>query len=183
MCNLVALSFGNDPIRSMLTIVAGQGRGVRNKVRQQGMRRCRFESWSVLALVLLVGCGTSTEGPQKYPVSGTVLINDQPAERVAVQFHHLDVGVPGNLRYPTAVTDAAGRFTLSSNGDRDGAVAGDYVVTFVWLSSADIDARDRLGGALSKPEASEFRVSVPIAGDQLPPFSLNVPEASIRQIR
>ncbi len=137
----------------------------------------------MLVLVSLVGCGASMEGPQKYPVSGTVLINGQPREQVAVQFHHLDDSVSGNLRFPTAVTDTSGRFELSSTGDRDGAVAGDYVVTFAWLSSADIDARDLLGGALSKPEASEFRVSVPIEGDELPPFALNVPESSIGHIR
>ncbi len=130
-----------------------------------------LERWFACVCVTLLGCGVSPDGPQKYPVSGTVLINGQPMERVAVQFHHLDVSVPGNLRFPTAVTDALGRFELSSTGDRDGAVAGDYLVTFAWLSSADIDARDLLGGALSKPEASEFRVSVPIEGNDLPPFA------------
>ena len=143
------------------------------------MRRRVFERWFACLCVTLLGCGASPDGPQKYPVSGTVLINGQAMERVAVQFHHLDASVTGNLRFPTAVTDASGRFELSSTGDRDGAVAGDYAVTFAWLSSADIDARDRLQGALSKPEASEYRVSVPVEGNELPPFSLNVPEASI----
>lgn len=132
-------------------------------------------------VVLALGCGPASTGPQKFPVTGTVLINGKPAERVAVQFHHSNSSTPGNLRYPTAVTDGEGRFQLSSEGEADGAVEGEYTVTFTWLSSPDLDAFDMLQGALSDPQKSSHRVKVPVEQETLEPFSLTIPETQIRR--
>lgn len=123
-------------------------------------------------LVALAGCGKG--GPALQPVRGTVLVNGQPAERVAVSFQHADPSVKGNAAHPCAVTDATGAFRLSTNKDGDGAVEGEYVVTFTWWSDPDPDrARDLLAGSYSDANTSTFRVKVAGRGTtKLPPFEL-----------
>lgn len=133
-----------------------------------------------MMLGALSGCG-SPDGPRKYPVRGVVEINGSPAQQVAVTFHHEQTETPGNLRYPSAVTDANGKFVLSSEGDRDGAVEGKYKVTFAWMSSPELDAFDMLGGKFSKPESSQFTAQVPVEAEDFPPFRLVVPESEIRR--
>ena len=134
---------------------------------------------AVVALVLATGCGSRE--PAKHPVSGVVLVNGKPAARVTVSLEHTSPAVRGNARHPVAVTDEAGRFTLSTDGHGDGAVAGDYVVTFAWLSAQDpFAAYDRLGGAFADPKASQYRITVPPpGGGELEPFRLTISERKL----
>jgi hypothetical protein len=73
------------------------------------------------ALVTLVGCRQS----ETVPVTGTVTLNGQPAADAEVIF------TPSKGRVASGATDAAGRFTLSTNQPGDGAVPGDHKVTVV----------------------------------------------------
>ena len=130
-----------------------------------------------------VGCGHSDTGPETFQVTGVVHINGKPAERVAVLFHHADSAMPSSYRYPTGVTNSEGVFNLSSMGDRDGAVAGKYAVTFTWLSSGELDAFDMLNGAFSNPEGSSFQVQVPLTDPTSLTLEITVPEEKLRQTR
>ena len=135
-----------------------------------------------LGVVLGVsGCSGGKEGPQKYPVAGRFLINGEPAEQVAVTFHHADGEKAGEHRFAAAVTDGDGRFELSTSGDKDGAVEGVYRVTFAWLSSKELDAFDMLSGAYADPAATPLTASVPLSGAELQPFELTIPENRIRR--
>ncbi|AWM39998.1 hypothetical protein GobsT_15970 [Gemmata obscuriglobus] len=129
--------------------------------------------WACSAL----GCGSS--GPEKFPVIGTVTVNGKPAPLVRVQFRHADQSLPGNLKTPVGMTDESGTFHLSTTGDKDGAVAGEYTVTFEWMSGNDLGAWDKLGGKFAKPETSTFKVRVDPKANALPPFEITVPEAAI----
>lgn len=127
----------------------------------------------VVSAGLLAASGCGKSGPVLVPVAGTVRVNGRPAERVAVAFHHADPAVKGNAAHPCAVTDEFGNFKLSTDTTGDGAVAGDYLVTFTWWSDPDPDrAKDLLGGAYGDPKKSTTRVTVPTAGVCLPPFEL-----------
>ncbi len=148
-----------------------------------GTGSARMSGLALLLLLLLCGCGGPPSGPVKYPVEGVVRINGQLAERMAVTLHHEDATVEGNLRYPTAVTDTEGRFVVSSESDRDGAVAGRYRVTFAWLSSSELDAFDQLQGAFSDPKRSLFTVTVPVEQAAGLEFALEVPESKLRRPR
>ena len=134
-------------------------------------------------LLLLAGCGTETIGERKYPVEGRVLIGGAPRANVSVQFWHQDPAIQGNDRHPTGMTDDQGRFRLSTYQTNDGAVPGEYIVTFHWMSSLDIDGVDLLEGAWGDPEQSPHRVTVEATprGNQLEPFELEVSEAVIRR--
>ena len=76
----------------------------------------------VLAVVALCGCGG--ESYDSLPVSGTVTYKGSPVEGATVAFHGNSAKVPA-----TGVTDAAGKFKLSSYNPNDGAPAGSYKVT------------------------------------------------------
>jgi hypothetical protein len=135
-----------------------------------------------MCLCSSIGCG-GAKGPVKYPVSGVVTVNGEPAERVAVVFHHADQSVGSSLRFPTAVSDADGIFHLSSEGDRDGVIAGGYSVTFTWLSSPDLDSFDMFNGAFGAPNTSEFKVEVPLESPGIVELDIVVPEERIYRSR
>jgi len=73
----------------------------------------------VLAGFLAAGCGQSPT----VKVTGTVTIKGQPAENVQVTF------LPAEGRAATGVTDAQGRFELSTFKPGDGAMPGQQTVT------------------------------------------------------
>lgn len=131
----------------------------------------------LVGLLLPMGCGES--GPRKYPVSGTVTVNGKPAALVRVQFRHADQTLPGNLKTPMGMTDETGAFQLSTSGDKDGAVPGDYTVTFEWMSANELSAYDKLGGKFASPAASQFKATVEAKSNQLAPFEIRLPESAI----
>src|SRR5262245_61584632 len=109
------------------------------------MRRSVPCLW-VFCLLACAGC--QDEGPKLHQVRGIERVNNQPAERVVVSFRHIDSAVKGNAAHPCAVTDATGKFQISTNRDGDGAVEGDYLASFTWPSNPDPDlATDLLGGS------------------------------------
>jgi hypothetical protein len=135
----------------------------------------------LLALAGLTGCAES--GPTLHSVRGAVRINGQPAERVVVSFRHTDPAVTGNAAHPCTVTDASGAFSISTNRDGDGAVPGEYLVSFTWQSNPDPDlARDLLAGSYEGPQAPQFRVKVsPEGPTDLTPFDLAVDPARAKE--
>lgn len=139
--------------------------------------KCVWVCALAAAVPLTAGCGAS--GPKKYPVSGTVTVNGKPAALVRVQFRHADQSLPGNLKMPAGMTDESGAFRLSTSGDADGAVEGEYAVTFEWLSGNDLGAFDKLGGTFAKPDTTTFKARVEPKANALPPFEITTPESQI----
>src|SRR5262245_44430313 len=95
------------------------------------MRNVRFLDfgWLALSAVIYLGCGT-VEGEPTYSVTGVVTLNGAPAEGVAVSF------VPeGNGESAVGVTDAAGKYALTTRIKDDGAVVGRYKVSFAKYQS------------------------------------------------
>lgn len=75
-------------------------------------------------LFLTIGCGGKTDRPATVPVSGTVMYKGNPVEGATVVF--MKDGAP---RASEGVTDASGKYKLSTFGTYDGAIPGDYRVT------------------------------------------------------
>lgn len=92
------------------------------------MRLC-LSRYGLLCLLVSVpsGCGGSSEPadrPQRVSVTGTVLYQERPVEGATVVF------IPqGGNHGAVGVTDASGRFMLTTFDRDDGAVPGDYSVT------------------------------------------------------
>jgi len=133
---------------------------------------------AVASLWLAAGCGGPGDGLTKFPVTGTVLVDGEPQDRVRVRFFRN--GKPGetNADTPAAVTDPQGRFALSTNGDADGAVAGTYKVTFFWKLGNGPGTSDLLGGRYGKLETTPFEVTVVEGKNELPPFELKRPDSA-----
>jgi len=148
------------------------------------MLRMKWAWLLVIVLCLGVGCQNESDGLTKFPVTGTVTVNGRPVPLVVVNFQHVETSLPGrNARFPVGVTDENGRFQLSTNGQYDGAVPGEYVVTFQWLSGNDSNAFDRFQGALSNPDRSKFRCNVTEDSSVPKHFELNVPESKILPLK
>jgi hypothetical protein len=85
----------------------------------------RLLAAGVLALTGIVvgGCSSGTGRPPTYPVEGTVTMKGEPLEGATVAF----VPAEGSSHEPaTGITDAAGKFKLSTFLADDGAQEGEY---------------------------------------------------------
>lgn len=68
------------------------------------------------------GCGDG--GPKTYPVSGTVTLDDKPLAGATITFF------PDSGNNPAAtLSDAQGKYAMSTRKQGDGAVTGSYTVT------------------------------------------------------
>lgn len=83
-----------------------------------------FKSFFMLTLCsVLVGCGAEVELGGTTAVTGTVNHNGQPVEGATVTF-----SPAGEGRAASGITDANGRFTLTTLASNDGAMPGTYQV-------------------------------------------------------
>ncbi|MDA1039553.1 MAG: carboxypeptidase-like regulatory domain-containing protein [Planctomycetota bacterium] len=134
---------------------------------------CRdgFAGWLVAAVILLpAGCGRPGAAPTA-PVGGTLSAAGTPIAGVNVTF------TPADGRSATGITDAEGRFTLSTFATGDGAVPGRHRVTLS-VSTADVPMPGTPEAASYKPQPAPFakkyggldstdlEVDIPAAGDR-----------------
>jgi hypothetical protein len=86
------------------------------------------------ALLVLLPLGCNGKEPVKtHPVSGRVLYDGKPAAGVKVFFLPTSAPtVPVIPSNPRGVTDASGRFQLTTFTDGDGAAEGGYQVILLW---------------------------------------------------
>src|SRR5437762_3065249 len=101
------------------------------------MRRPCVRSVRFAAVALAVLCSSScNKGKQFYPVHGRVMANGKPAEGVLIVLHPVDDTDPKAVQ-PSATVQADGSFELKTflvdqRVIRDGAPAGQYLVSCVW---------------------------------------------------
>jgi hypothetical protein len=128
-----------------------------------------------LGLAMLLGTnGCGVPDVTRYPISGTVLVDGKPAERVLVQLTSTTKGNgKNNDAYPSGYTDASGKFVIGKEQGSLGAVEGEYVVTFTWISGPELEAYDKLKGAYSAVTKSKERLKVPSEGLEKMEYRLN----------
>ena len=87
-----------------------------------------------LALVMpcFVGCGGASDRPELFKVTGSVTFKGAPVEGATVTF-----SCPTASRSASGVTDASGKFSLTSFDTNDGAIAGEHAVTIIKLASGN----------------------------------------------
>ncbi|MFO0921017.1 MAG: hypothetical protein U0905_00810 [Pirellulales bacterium] len=105
---------------------------------------CAFLSLAIL--ILFVGCGD--RGLDVVPVKGTVTYQNKPIGKINVMFVPSDA--KGHIAEGT--TDENGQFQLQTMKPGDGAIAGNYKVSFKFVSDIIPDMPGFTNGV--KPEPS-----------------------------
>jgi hypothetical protein len=135
-----------------------------------------------LVVLLVGGCGDGKI--TRYPVSGTVLVNGQPAEGAQIVFCPVSPGPELENFRPAGFTDSAGKFSLTTIDSTDGAPAGQYKVLVKWLaqSASTDDGRggrggprgpDRLKGKYYNLDTTPLSATIEEKANDLPPFELS----------
>ena len=143
----------------------------------------RWLAWFpfLAGLVILAGCGDGKL--PRYPVSGRVLVDGQPADGALVIFVPVQASEEAMQKRPTGFADASGNFQLTTIDKDDGAPAGEYKVLIQWpqktqASTDDPGYRrgklgpDRLKGRYFV-ENPEIAATIEEKNNDLPPFQLS----------
>ena len=97
------------------------------------------------------------------PVTGRILVDGEPVERLRVTCEKASAGNESSLR-SLGLTDAEGIVTFSTFEAGDGVPPGEYVLTFAWHDWDDYWKRhegpDKLGDRYSDRKTSEHRLTV-----------------------
>lgn len=129
---------------------------------------------------LLVSAGCGDGRIATYPVSGTVLVNGQPADGVTVIFCPTEGQPPELMRErPMGTTNGDGKYQLTTFNKNDGAPVGEYKVIAFWTdkSRSQYDERgenggDRLGGRYMILEQTPLKATIDPAPTEVSPFEL-----------
>src|SRR5262245_3096245 len=90
--------------------------------------------WRWLFLLPVLGCLSCSGADSLNPVQGKLLYKGQPMIGALVTFHPKGANDVTTVR-PTGLVEPDGTFTLMT-GTKEGAPAGDYVVTVIWSELA-----------------------------------------------
>ena len=99
----------------------------------------RATSCLLFVCLFAAGCGKPANPNDKpvFPVTGTVMVDGQPADGLRIDLH--DVSIEPNPNNPianftssSAMTDKDGKFQVSTYNYGDGAPDGEYELTFLW---------------------------------------------------
>jgi hypothetical protein len=134
----------------------------------------------LLAGLAAAGCGGDGR-PARYPASGKVTVNGQPAAGALVVFHP-KAADRANDPKPFATAADDGTFKLTTHDPDDGAPAGEYGVTVVWnvkakeskISIGDGGGPlvDKLGGRYGDPRGPKLSATVTAGGPNQFDFDL-----------
>jgi hypothetical protein len=135
-----------------------------------------------LVIILPAFLGISCSGQKLNPVSGKVLVKDQPAEGVLLTFHPKSGNADIHTVLPVGKSKEDGTFILMT-GDKEGAAAGEYVVTAIWpenvtaegkkaLGGQRFKSEDRLNGAYAREANSQINVEIVNGKTELAPMSV-----------
>lgn len=122
---------------------------------------------------------------ETYPVSGQLTLDGAAVAGVLVELHPVE-GTPAAVRdlRPSGKTDESGSFQISTYQPDDGAPAGEYTVTVIWMGPDPQDAADAqpqygglpqidlLDSKYADPATSTIKVTIDDQANTLEPFSL-----------
>lgn len=112
--------------------------------------------------LLLLGCGDDGLG-QRYKVSGNVTYQDKPVAAGNISF--FPAGGSAEQRGATGVIKD-GYYTLSTQGDDDGAFPGDYLVAITARTPDLTEAKktgDKIGGLMPQEDVAKAYKKAPSA--------------------
>jgi hypothetical protein len=115
---------------------------------------------SGVLLLCLLGCSSgAADAPALYPVTGTLKVGGKPLADVSVQLAPVDA--KSKARPGIGNTDAEGKFTIRTNGDK-GAVSGKYKV--VLSTGSAKQEQDTIEDAIKKQQEMMQRMKQGMTG-------------------
>lgn len=140
--------------------------------------RCFVLGFAASLAASIVGCGSADGLGRRYSVYGTVTYKGEPVEKGVINF------MPDDAKGRAAFSLIEnGSYTLSTNGDRDGALSGKYKVTVV-SKQVDMAKAEQLfkEKAKGKMENSiipkDFMIKATKSAKNLVPARYSTPETS-----
>ena len=133
---------------------------------------------SAVCSLLLAGCGEKAPPTLSvYPVEGQVIWNGKPLSGARVTFYPKDWKTDKSNNYPTAITEAEGRYRLTTHNTGDGAPGGKYTALVIYNKLVPVGAgampgRNVLPKKYERPETSDLHVEVVSGTNVVPPFDL-----------
>src|SRR5437660_12226619 len=107
--------------------------------------------WRWLALLPALCCLSCSGGSERLnPVQGKMLYKNQPMSGALVTFHPKGTDDVNTIR-PTGLVKEDGTFTLTT-GPKDGAPAGEYVVTVIW---SEVSSKSKKGFSTEMPATQD----------------------------
>jgi hypothetical protein len=148
---------------------------------------CPIAPCAILFLfaLLIPACGGSGDIPMQrtYKVTGQVTLDGNPLAGATVALIPKDASRFQMKERPQGVTDADGKFTISTYESGDGAPEGDYGVAIA-MNTLEADGEDdtnqnprrrpklRIPALYQNPEQSGLSATVARKSNELPPFQL-----------
>ncbi|MHB8900145.1 MAG: carboxypeptidase-like regulatory domain-containing protein [Thermoguttaceae bacterium] len=126
------------------------------------MMKCGLLGLVMGPLLLLAGCAPpAADRPATYPVTGVVTYKGEPVADANVNFQ-----LAGGSGYAVGKTDAAGKYTLMTFVDGDGALPGEYKVAITKFeqtaqASAAPDTSEEYAPAEQSEEAAPAKNLLP----------------------
>lgn len=130
-----------------------------------------------VAALAAASCNRTPARKPTYPTEGKLLINGQPAGGVTLFLYSTDPNETEPTR-PFATTEPDGTFALTTSAAKDGAPAGEYVVTVIYEPLDSPLARPRgkppvIDKKYADPKTSPLRARVEAQPmNALPPIDL-----------
>ena len=90
--------------------------------------------WIPVLALAVVCCGCSEPDNRKavYPVTGVILVDDEPVDQLAIKCFSTGGIDTANPTISSTFTDATGKFEISTYNQGDGVPEGDYTLTVRW---------------------------------------------------
>jgi hypothetical protein len=136
---------------------------------------------AAVACVFVVACTSSDGRPRMkcYPAKGKLLVKSQPAAGAIVALQPQG-GNPEEWwsGFPRGHVEADGTFHLETYADKDGAPAGEYIVTVTWPDAAAVagneeaSAPDKLGGRYADAATSKLKAKIDAGPTEIPPIQI-----------
>jgi len=109
---------------------------------------------SGLALLLSAGCGDDGLG-QRYPVSGRVTYKGEPVASASISFY--PAGGPSDQQRGATGVVEDGYYSLSTQGENDGAFPGEYLVSIAARAPDMTQAKEnaaKIGGLMRQEDVA-----------------------------
>jgi hypothetical protein len=131
------------------------------------------------ALVGMAMCGCSSTKSKPIPVAGKILFEGEPLAQAQVVLVPVDAADKADAPRPAGVTDAQGRFELTTYKQKDGAPEGEYLVLVQYHPIVQRPGQDAevgpnaLPARYADPRQSPLRVTVSKGASELKPLEIS----------